>query len=91
MAGFDGIQLCDDKGLKLSQSRDNRKRRKSHLGGLCLRSGQMFHGGMKDLLTRDRKGHYWTTSTVRISRNFDANLAAVNGFCRSTASVSRMP
>jgi len=90
-AGFEGMQLNDYKWLIRSKSRGYRERRKSLFKGLCLRSGQMFHGGMKELLARESLGLHWTASTVRISRSFDANVDAVNGFCSSTASVSRIP
>jgi hypothetical protein len=34
---------------------------------------------------------YCTISVFRISRNFAASAAIVNGFCNSAASVSRIP
>jgi hypothetical protein len=85
------MQLDDYKYLIESYWSGYQEHRKSSRGAVCPRSGQMFHGGMKDLLAQQSRGYYWTTSTARISRNFDANVAAVNGFCSSTASVSRIP
>lgn len=34
---------------------------------------------------------YCTISVLRISRNFAASAAIVNGFCKSAASVSKIP
>jgi hypothetical protein len=41
--------------------------------------------------TRGIFGGYCTISVLRISRNFAASAAIVNGFCKSAASVSKIP
>src|ERR1700675_3126935 len=40
---------------------------------------------------KTRGGGYRATSRFKMSRSFAARAATVNGFCSSTASVSRMP
>jgi hypothetical protein len=50
----------------------------------------------KEITTRDLRkmgsfGGYCTISVLRISRNFAASAAIVNGFCKSAASVSKIP